>query len=162
MMAQKRAVLARCGGLNERDPYSSYIWMFDSNVIGTVWEGLADVALLEEIWHWELALWFQKPMPCPVSSLSVSCLWIWCKLSATTLAPCLSACCHVPHHDNLEPWAPKLNVSLYKLPCVYHGNIKATKTLCEPNHLNLISETHTGGREPVPESCPLTHAHKNN
>lgn len=36
---------------------------------GTCWEGLGDMALLEEVYHFECALRFQTPMSFSVSTL---------------------------------------------------------------------------------------------
>jgi hypothetical protein len=61
-------------------------------------KGLEDVALLEEVCHWEWALRFQKLIPGPVSlSLPVD---QDIKFSATTLPPSLHVCCHVPFYDD--------------------------------------------------------------
>jgi hypothetical protein len=64
---------------------------------------LGDVALLEEVCHCEGGLWGLihrlKPCPvlrrCPLLALDKD---VW--LLASGPAPCLLACCHVPHHDD--------------------------------------------------------------
>lgn len=71
--------MRRCSGLNENGPVGSYIWMQC-----TIWEGLGCVVLWEEVWCWEWALRFQKPM----------------------LGPVCHACCRVHCCDNgLNVWA---------------------------------------------------------
>lgn len=59
---------------------------------------MVGVALTQEVFHWEQALGFQKPMP---SSVLVCLLPIdEDELSATAPASGLPACCHAPHHDD--------------------------------------------------------------
>ena len=63
---------------------------------GTVWERLGSVALLEEVCHWGWAFMFQKIHVIPSYlhiplSISVSGLWVRCKLSANVGYP--SVCC---------------------------------------------------------------------
>lgn len=42
-----------CGGLSANGPLGLYIWIFAPPPLGrTVWEGLRDRALLEEVCHW--------------------------------------------------------------------------------------------------------------
>lgn len=49
-----------CGGLDESGPRKHLCFNIWSAVDGTAWEGLGDVALLEELCHWGWALGFQK------------------------------------------------------------------------------------------------------
>ena len=63
-----------CGGLNENDPHKHIYLNILFPVSGTVREELEDMALLEEVCHWEWDLRFQKPMPSLEScSLPVAC-----------------------------------------------------------------------------------------
>jgi hypothetical protein len=61
---------SRCGSLNENGIYKLIYYLnTQSQVGGTIWEGLGSVAILEEVCPWGWALRFQRPMPFPVSSL---------------------------------------------------------------------------------------------
>lgn len=87
------------------------------------WEGLRGVTKMEGVCYLKWALGFQEPMPWSVflSSFSTSSLWIWHKLSAMSLVPCLRPCCPLSTmiimnspSENISK--PHLNALFYKLP----------------------------------------------
>jgi hypothetical protein len=65
-------------------------------VIATVWEGLWDVVLLEEVCHWVWAVKFQRPMPSRVLYPRLLSMDQDIKLSVIRPGLCLSA----SHNDH--------------------------------------------------------------
>ena len=88
---------SKCRDLSENGPHLN-VW---SALGGTDCEGLGGVALLEEVCLWGQALGILKAPPSPLSVCATpstaSGLWIRCNLSATSIVPCMRACCHTPH-----------------------------------------------------------------
>lgn len=82
----------------------------------SLWNCLRRIS--EAVHHWQWALRFQKSIPFPWS-ISVPCLWIRYKLSATAPALYLPVC-HTPGQHGYEfplrDWKPPLNAFFYKLP----------------------------------------------
>lgn len=90
-----------CENKNENGPRGLIYLNVWTTVSGTIWEGLADVALLAEcalqmkVDHRGWALRYQKFRPFPVSANSLPhypipalCLWVRCKMSTTAPEPC--------------------------------------------------------------------------
>lgn len=75
--------------LSKNGPYNLECWNAKSPDGRTVWEGLGDVILLQEVCLCGSPVRFQNPTPFPVP-LSLSCACeAGCELSATAPVPCL-------------------------------------------------------------------------
>jgi hypothetical protein len=102
-----------------------------------IWGSLGDVALLEEVCHWDQVLRFQKFY---VISTFLCLLPVWdfrCEFSAAvpadTLCPLtfLVLAAMFPSHESdgtLSLWnyKPKANLCFHRLPWFYHRNRKFT------------------------------------
>jgi hypothetical protein len=94
------------------------IWVLGFQLMA-VWRGLEDVALLEEVCHCGRALRFQKTLAI-FSSLLASYIQSRCEHSASAPAATSGACYHASPPSRwwtLASLEPKVNLSVYKLPC---------------------------------------------
>ena len=73
--------------------------------MGTIWEGMGSMALLEKVCHWGWALRFQKPMlglvihSLCLQLLDYICAFCYC---LSTMPACLPAYHSIPSHDHHE------------------------------------------------------------
>lgn len=96
-----------------------------SPVAGTVGEGWGGgMALLEEVYHWEWALRFQKTHNIPGVSPSTS--WLYLELSAPSHWFSTSPICPLPRFPpswswTLILWSNNSQINAYPISCLGHG-----------------------------------------
>lgn len=98
----------RCGGMNRIGPHKLMclnVWSIGSGTIRRCSLAGIGMALLEEVWHCGGGIWghiYSQVMPSVVHRLLLLPVDQDVELFVPSPAPCLSACCHVFHHDNNE------------------------------------------------------------
>ena len=122
------------GGLNESVSHRFRCLNTWSPVVGAIYKGPGDVALLEEVCHWRQALRFQKLKPGPVSlSLPAVCR-SRCRTLSYSPASCLPVCHYACCRDNehLSVWSHNkmlafINIAMMMVSLPSHRSLTSTK-----------------------------------
>ena len=84
-------MINQCCGLNENGPHRLICLNAWSPVVGTVWEGLGVVALMEKVCHWGLGFEVSKAL-CLCLSLFFSTCYLWIRMYSSQLLLRYHAC----------------------------------------------------------------------